>query len=350
MRGQGGPQPGHAGKGAAGQRVALQGAEPVLDRVQPGRVGRGEVEVAAGVGLAPSFHLAVPVGGVVVQEQAHLPGGETPGPLLQEGQEFLVPVSRSKAAGRVKVPWRTWSRVPVAVWTVVAGRSVCVRSRACLRGLASTDSLTTPGFFFEHGNHVLQLGLEAGSSDSLQVRTRCGWMPASRHQRWMRVGEKPVALAIVDYRRARNAAARRAHAQRRRKYCEYLFRQYEVSLHHQAVDDTVRGPRASCAAGRGAGTVSGLGRTGFGLVASEAKPTFPIGCVAPSPPAAAGGRLHPEPPRSGIGSRRLHHRTGHTRPPLNRETDGTIAGGNGPCRRYMRPARGRLRRLPGWVR
>ena len=148
MRGQGGPQPGHAGKGAAGQRVALPGAEPVLDRVQPGRVGRGEVEVAAGVGLAPSFHLAVPVGDVVVQEQAHLPGGETPGPLLQEGQEFLVPVSRSKAAGRVKVPWRTWSRVRAAVWTVVAGRSVCVRSRVCLRGLASTDSLTTPGSFF----------------------------------------------------------------------------------------------------------------------------------------------------------------------------------------------------------
>ena len=33
------------------------------------------------------------------------------------------------------------------------------------------------------------------------------------------------AIAIVGYRRARNAAARRAHAQRRRKYCEYLFRQ-----------------------------------------------------------------------------------------------------------------------------
>ena len=38
------------------------------------------------------------------------------------------------------------------------------------------------------------------------------------------------ALAIVDYRRARNAAARRAHAQRHRRYCAYLFRHYEVSL------------------------------------------------------------------------------------------------------------------------
>ena len=38
--------------------------------------------------------------------------------------------------------------------------------------------------------------------------------------------------AIVGYRRARNAAARRAHAQRRRRYCECLFRHYEVSLHY----------------------------------------------------------------------------------------------------------------------
>ena len=40
------------------------------------------------------------------------------------------------------------------------------------------------------------------------------------------------ALAIVGYRRARNAAARRSHAQRRRKYCEYLFRRHQVSLHY----------------------------------------------------------------------------------------------------------------------
>jgi hypothetical protein len=33
------------------------------------------------------------------------------------------------------------------------------------------------------------------------------------------------ALAIVDYRRARNAAARH-------RYCAYLFRHYEVSLHY----------------------------------------------------------------------------------------------------------------------
>ena len=40
------------------------------------------------------------------------------------------------------------------------------------------------------------------------------------------------ACAIVDYRRARNAAARRSHAQRRRRYCEYLFRRHQGSLHY----------------------------------------------------------------------------------------------------------------------
>ncbi|MCY4521397.1 MAG: hypothetical protein OXC13_11540, partial [Caldilineaceae bacterium] len=38
------------------------------------------------------------------------------------------------------------------------------------------------------------------------------------------------AVAIVDYRRARNAAARRSHARRRRKYCERLFQRHQVSL------------------------------------------------------------------------------------------------------------------------
>ena len=50
--------------------------------------------------------------------------------------------------------------------------------------------------------------------------------------------------AIVGYRRARNAAARRAHAQRRRRYCEDLFRQYEVSLHHQVVTTDPLPPRS----------------------------------------------------------------------------------------------------------
>jgi hypothetical protein len=44
---QGRPQRGRVGEGAAGQHLALQGAEPVLDRVQPGRIVGGEVEVIA---------------------------------------------------------------------------------------------------------------------------------------------------------------------------------------------------------------------------------------------------------------------------------------------------------------
>ncbi|MCY4520266.1 MAG: hypothetical protein OXC13_05745 [Caldilineaceae bacterium] len=36
------------------------------------------------------------------------------------------------------------------------------------------------------------------------------------------------AIAMVGYRRARNATARCAHSRCRRRYCERLFRQYEA--------------------------------------------------------------------------------------------------------------------------
>ena len=38
------------------------------------------------------------------------------------------------------------------------------------------------------------------------------------------------ACAIVGYRRARNAAAHRSHALRRRRYCAYLFQRHQGSL------------------------------------------------------------------------------------------------------------------------
>ena len=66
---QGRPQRGHVVEGAAVHHLALQGAEPGLDPVQPGGVGGDEVEVEAGMGLLPGTDLVVPVGRVVVQDQ-----------------------------------------------------------------------------------------------------------------------------------------------------------------------------------------------------------------------------------------------------------------------------------------
>ena len=90
---QGRLQVGHVVEGAAVHDLALQGAKPGLDPVQPGGLGGDEVEVEAGMGLLPSLHLAVLVGRVVVQDQVHLPGGETPGQSAQEGQALLMPVA-----------------------------------------------------------------------------------------------------------------------------------------------------------------------------------------------------------------------------------------------------------------
>ena len=296
MQGQSGPQPAHAGKGAAGQRVALQDAEPVLDRVQPGRAGRGEMEVEVGVGLAPGFHLAVPVDGVVVQDQVHLPGGETLGWLPREGQEFLV--SRSKAAGRVKVPWRTWSRVRVAVWTVVAGRSVCVRSRACIRGLASTDRLTTPGSLFS-----------STATTSCSLASKWGCRTACRCARDAAGGQPPATSGGCGWAKSR------------------------LPSPWTIVGHATRSPTAPTlnAAGSTASTCSGSMKfrcttkqwTTPSAVLARAAPRVGergrgVALAGPGPVASgsAAGGFTP-----GQGTR--------GRPPLNRETDGTIAGGNG---------------------
>ncbi len=110
--------------GTVGQHVALQGTEPVLNQVQPGGIGGDEVEVEAGMGLPPGLDLAVLVGGVVVQDQVHLPGGETPGQLAQEGQELLMPVAggtRVVDAAGIQVQGRPQGEGAVADVVVGAG-------------------------------------------------------------------------------------------------------------------------------------------------------------------------------------------------------------------------------------
>ncbi|MCY4520499.1 MAG: hypothetical protein OXC13_06930 [Caldilineaceae bacterium] len=57
------------------------------------------------------------------------------------------------------------------------------------------------------------------------------------------------ALAIVDYRRARNAAARRAHARRRRRYCAYLFQRHQALWKARpAPSHTLNGPHRTAIA------------------------------------------------------------------------------------------------------
>lgn len=173
------------GEGAAGQDLPLQGAEPVLDRVQPGGVGRGEVEVEAGVGLPPVPHLAVFVGGVVVQDQVHLLGGEAPGQLAQEGQQFLVPVAPGASVvdlAGVEVQGRQQGQgaaadVVVGAGGGVAGRGGQARLRACQGlhlGLLVEGQSHDAGlpFFSSTATTSRSLASKRGSFDSLKVCMR----------------------------------------------------------------------------------------------------------------------------------------------------------------------------------
>jgi hypothetical protein len=54
------------------RRLSLDDAEPDLDEVHPGGVGRSEVDLEAGVRPEPVPHVLVLVGGVVVHDQVQL--------------------------------------------------------------------------------------------------------------------------------------------------------------------------------------------------------------------------------------------------------------------------------------
>ncbi len=117
----------HPGQGTVGPHVTLPGAEPVRNDIPPGRVGGGEVKGATGVGRPPGLPLAVPMGAVVVQDPVYLWGGATPGPRAQEGQEFLMPVTRRtgiiEAAG-VEVHGRSQGKGTRADIVVGAGGGI----------------------------------------------------------------------------------------------------------------------------------------------------------------------------------------------------------------------------------
>ena len=60
------------GKGAATDRLLGDDVEPDLDLIEPGRVGRGEVDVIAGPSGEPAFDLGVLVGAVVVDDEVNV--------------------------------------------------------------------------------------------------------------------------------------------------------------------------------------------------------------------------------------------------------------------------------------
>jgi len=95
----------HGGENAAGDHVSLDLGEPVLDLIEPGRVGRGEVQMDVGVRGEELADAGGLVGGEVVEDDMDLTPPRFDGhDLAEEGDELLgrmprrgLPEYRSRA-------------------------------------------------------------------------------------------------------------------------------------------------------------------------------------------------------------------------------------------------------------
>ena len=62
----------HAAKGTTADGTLSDEGKPAFHLIQPGRVGRGVVDVEAGPPRKPDSHLRVLVSGVVVHDEVHV--------------------------------------------------------------------------------------------------------------------------------------------------------------------------------------------------------------------------------------------------------------------------------------
>ena len=112
-------QLGHRGEAGTLKRAAAEDREPDLDLVEPGSVGRGEVEVEPLVSEEPALHERRLVHGQVVEDDVHVQlGGHLRLTLFKKATKsalvwrarmslMTLPVAISSAANRSQVPFRS---------------------------------------------------------------------------------------------------------------------------------------------------------------------------------------------------------------------------------------------------
>src|SRR5207247_10689902 len=90
----GGDESRHAAKGAPAQALARNLGEEALDEIQPGRPGRGEVEMKPRVVREPRLHRGMLVCAVIVENEMDVPAARRlPSGRVQEGDELSVRVA-----------------------------------------------------------------------------------------------------------------------------------------------------------------------------------------------------------------------------------------------------------------
>ena len=177
----------------AAQRFVGEFPEPAFDQVQPGRGGRGEVQVEPWMRWrSQRLHVGMLVGGVVVQDQVHRKAfGDFAVDGAEELQELLVPVpgqALTRSPARSARPTRRTTS-----WC----RAACSRGSSSAPGPASSAATAGCGpapapedFSSMHSTTALSGGSRyspttstsfssnSGSLDILNVFTRCGFSPA----------------------------------------------------------------------------------------------------------------------------------------------------------------------------
>src|SRR5438270_205534 len=88
-------QVGHGGERASTDRALGDQPEPAFDLVEPGTVGREEVQLKAHSARQPRAHLRVLVGAVVVDDEMHVERAWNLGlEMAQEREELLMAMAR----------------------------------------------------------------------------------------------------------------------------------------------------------------------------------------------------------------------------------------------------------------
>ena len=107
-----------ASEGPAANRLLSDEAKPALHLIQPGRIGRGVVDVIAATPCQPGPNLGMLVRRVIVDDQMNIEMvRDTHVQASQEGEKLLMPMARlafGKDGARCDIEGRKQRRRPMA--------------------------------------------------------------------------------------------------------------------------------------------------------------------------------------------------------------------------------------------
>lgn len=171
----------------AADRLVGDQREPALDLVEPGAVGRGEVQVEARPPRQPGTHFGVLVGGVIVADQVHIEVlRNAVFDVTQEGQELLVPVA-GLALGQDAAISDIQGRKERggAVADVVVGDAFHVAQTQRQHGLGAFQGLHL-AFFIHAQDQCVIRRVQVQADDSTMRRIICARRDSAAGRLWER--------------------------------------------------------------------------------------------------------------------------------------------------------------------